>query len=110
MGMRAERLTGYLVTSASNCALSCGEQIDILHGFVSLGLIASTPAPRLLRPCPSLPQQGAPALLVLETWDRRISVGHSPSIQLFPIVHLRDAIVSERRFVRGPARRRHGAP
>src|ERR1700678_581996 len=41
MGMRAERLTGYFLTSASKRAANSGEKTEAGSGWVSCGLISS---------------------------------------------------------------------
>src|ERR1700741_1904327 len=95
MGTRAERLTGYFATSASKRAASCGEKMVM----VSL-LIASTPVPIFPRPYPSrFPHSRGLGL---------IAVVLLRSIQALRFVHLRAAILPERRVAQVRAIGRRG--
>ncbi len=72
--MSAERFTGYFSTSASKRAASAGEKTDMLSELSFLGLIASTPVPRLLPPDPSLPRSSRSAIV------------RCPMISIFPLL------------------------
>src|SRR6266702_8247099 len=98
MGTSAERRTGYFSTSASKRAASFGEKMDIVSGFISLGLIASTPAPKPRPSYPSLPRLSPRATFLLQ------------STPVLRFAHLRSANSLENRCAADRATLRRAAP
>src|ERR1035438_426323 len=110
MGTSADRFTGYFFTSASKRAESCGEKTDMVSAPDSLGLIASTPAPRLQRPYPSLPRPHPYPDLYPHPYLGPIAMSPPQSIQELRYCHFRAANSLARRSALNPATFLRGAP